>query len=221
MSIYLWSLSPRPGDFKVISCSFVLLIDLFRAYTVEMFRLFKFIFRFYFNATGWKIQGEIPDGVKKAVLIGGAHTSNWDLIYSLGAMFTLERRFRFLIKKEALVFPLKNFLLSLGALPIIRDPKAANNYVDQLASVFKNSEECFLCIAPEGTRKAVKKWKTGYYHIAKKADVPIIVCYFDYPNKVAHIGKMIYTSLTEHEAMAEMKEVLRSASPQVPENFVL
>lgn len=134
-------------------------------------------------------------------------------------MFTLEREFKFLIKKEALVFPIKNFLLSLGALPINRGPNAKMSYVDQLATVFSSRKEFFLCIAPEGTRKAVKKWKTGYYHIAKKADVPVIVCYLDYANKVAKIGKILYTNIPEDELTIEMKNVLKQASPKNPKNF--
>lgn len=188
---------------------------------VFMLSLFKFIFRKYFEWTGWEVVGEIPKGIDQAVLVAGGHTSNWDLIYSLGTMYTIDRKFRFIIKKEALVFPLKNFLLSLGAYPISRDPKGKHNYVDQMATMFDSEGENFLCIAPEGTRKAVKKWKTGFYHIAKKANVPIIYCYLDYPNKKAHIGKMIRTNLSQSEAMIEMKEVFRNAKPKVPANFTL
>jgi 1-acyl-sn-glycerol-3-phosphate acyltransferase len=171
--------------------------------------------------TGWRVQGEIPPGVNKAVLVGGGHTSNWDLVYALGTMFTINRRFRYIIKKEALVFPLKNFLLSLGAIPIDRSPQAKHNYVDQLAQVFDSSKECFLCIAPEGTRKAVKKWKTGFYHIAQRARVPVIVCYLDYPQKIAHVGCVLGLELSEEEAMLKMKEELKKAAPLIPENFVL
>jgi 1-acyl-sn-glycerol-3-phosphate acyltransferase len=184
--------------------------------------LFKSIFRWYFQKTGWKVEGNIPEGVHKAIIIGGAHTSNWDLIYALGSLFTRNLRIKFIIKKEALVFPLKSFLLSLGAIPVNRNPKATTHYVDQLAEVFKKSDECFLAIAPEGTRKAVKKWKTGYYHIAKKANVPIIVCYLDYQNKIGHFGKVIDPNVvTEEESMAQMKEYLKKARPKVPENFIL
>lgn len=184
-----------------------------------MFVFFRYLFKNYFNWTGWRIQGKIPEGVNKAVLIGGAHTSNWDLVFSLGTMFNMDRRFRFLIKREALVFPLKNFLLSLGALPIDRSSTSKHHYVDQLAEVFEESDEIFLCIAPEGTRKAVKKWKTGFYHIAKKANVPIIVCFLDYKNKVATIGKVLDRNLSESEAMSQMKDFLKQANPKNPENF--
>ncbi len=185
-----------------------------------MLWLFKFLFKSYFNWTGWTVAGEIPPGVKKAVLIGGAHTSNWDLIFSLGTMFNLDRRFRFIIKKEALVFPLKNFLLALGALPIDRRPCAGHNYVEQLAQVFAQDEECFLCIAPEGTRKPVSKWKTGFYHIAQQAGVPIIVCYLDYEKKVAHIGKALSSERSLEETLAEAKLVLQNAKPKIPQNFI-
>lgn len=184
-----------------------------------MASLFKFLLRFYFKKTGWVVKGEIPEGTNKAVLIGGAHTSNWDLIFSLGTMFTINRQFKFLIKKEAVVFPLKSFLLSMGALPIDRSPDAKMNYVDQLAEVFSAENEMFLCIAPEGTRKATKKWKTGYYHIAKKANVPVIVCYLDYNKKVANIGCVLHTDMDEPELTQAMKEELKKAGPKIPENF--
>lgn len=118
------------------------------------------------------------------------------------------------------MFPLRSFLMALGALPVDRSPQTKHRYVDQLAQVFSENEEIFLCMAPEGTRKPVKKWKTGFYHISQKAQVPIIVCYLDYQKKEAHIGKALDLNISEEQTVLESKQVLQKASPWIPENFI-
>ncbi len=186
-----------------------------------MKHLFQRIIVFLFKLSGWNVVGEIPSGMKKAVLVGAPHTSNWDLFYTLGLMYTIDLKFRFLIKEEAMVFPIKYFLRAFGAYPVARS-EPGHHYVDQIAHVFDEDEECFLCIAPEGTRKPVKKWKTGFYHIAEKAEVPILIGYLDCSKKNVHIGEVLDPSrLSEEAAMAELKEILKKAVAKKPENFVL
>ncbi|MCJ8276582.1 MAG: 1-acyl-sn-glycerol-3-phosphate acyltransferase [Bdellovibrionales bacterium] len=181
----------------------------------------KRIFTFIFKLLGWEVTGGIPEDIKKAVLVAGGHTSNWDLLYSVATLYILNKDFSFLIKKEALIFPFKKFLLSLGAIPIDRDSKGQTNYVDQMAKVFEARSEAYLCLAPEGTRSATKDWKSGFYHIAKKANVPIIVCYLDYPNKKTVVGKVLTTDKSADEVMNEMKEYLKVARPKHPDRFLL
>ncbi len=185
-----------------------------------MMRLLKSFVRFLFRVSGWRIEGKVPHDLKKAVLVGAPHTSNWDLFYTLGLMFTLNLNFRFLIKDEALVFPIKSFMLALGAYPVKRS-EPGQHYVDQIAKVFDETDECFLCIAPEGTRKPVKNWKTGFYHIAKKAKVPVMVGYLDCKLKKVHIGYVLDSNLNEEETMAALKSHLKKAVPKKPENFIL
>lgn len=180
----------------------------------------KWFIRSLFQLLGWKIEGDIPKNIKKAVIVGFPHTSNWDLFYTLGLMFTLKRNFRFVIKKEALVFPIKNFLLSLGAYPV-RRTKDGTNLVEQIAKVFDEGDEGFLCIAPEGTRKPVTEIKTGFYYIAQKAQVPILVGYLDCSKKTVHIGDVLDSSKTEAEVISELKDILKKAVAKKPENFAL
>ena len=175
---------------------------------------------FFFKKAGWRIQGEIPKEIRKAVFVGGPHTSNWDLFYTLGLMFSLNIKYRFLIKKEALVFPIKGLLKSLGAYPVERS-KEGHNYVDQISKVFEEGDECFLCIAPEGTRKPTKKWKTGFYHIAKKAQVPIVVGYLNCDTKTIHVGDILYAASSEDEVMDLLKNIMKQAVPKNPKNFQL
>ncbi len=158
--------------------------------------------------------------MQKAVLVGAPHTSNWDLFYTLGLMYTLDLNFRFLIKKEALVFPVKNVLLAMGAFPVERKKLGANS-VDQIAKVFSENEECFLCIAPEGTRQPVTSWKTGFYHIARTAKVPILVGYLDCQKKKVYIGDTIDPQLSEAEVMRRLATILKKAHARKPENFTL
>ena len=183
-------------------------------------RLIRWIVRTCFRISGWKIESKIPPDLKKAVLIGVPHTSNWDLFYTLGLMFTLKLKFRFVIKKEALVFPLKNFLLALGAYPIDRSKVGANS-VQQIANVFNENEECILCIAPEGTRKPVKELKSGFIHIAKHAKVPIIVGYLDCSKKIVHVEDILNSNDSENEIILKVKTILKQAVAKKPENFTL
>lgn len=183
-------------------------------------RVLKTLVRWLFASSGWRIVGEIPNDLKKAVLVGGPHTSNWDLFYTLGLMYTLEIPFRFVIKKEAMVFPIKSLLNAFGAYPVERN-KPGSNLVEQISKVFEESEECFLCIAPEGTRTATSDWKTGFYHIAKRAQVPILVGYLDRKNKSIHMGSTIDTSLSETEAMKLLSAIMSKANPEKPKNFQL
>lgn len=176
------------------------------------------LFLGYFRWRGWRVVGELPKDLRRAVIVGGAHTSNWDLLFTLITMFHLNKKFRFMIKKEALVFPLRGLLLRLGALPVERNSK--KNAVDQVAQVINESEECFLCIAPEGTRKPVKDWKSGYYYIAKTADVPVMVAYLDYPKKTLHVGTFLTEGLTVEQSMSELKQVMGRSVPVKPKNFL-
>ena len=180
----------------------------------------KWIIRKLFEFSGWRVDGHIPTHINKAVFVGAPHTSNWDLFYTLGLMFTLNRNFRFLIKKEALVFPIKGFLLAMGAYPVERTKKGANS-VEQIAKVFDESDECFLCIAPEGTRGPVSELKSGFYHIANQAKVPVVVGYLDYSQKKVHIGEVLDSSQPEAAVMGQLKDILKKAVAVKPENFTL
>ena len=175
----------------------------------------------FFRLSGWKVIGRVPQGVQKAIMVGGGHTSNWDLFMSLGTFFTLDIPFGFMIKKEALRFPVKTFLMSMGAIPIDRRSTARLNYVEQMAEVFAQKDRYFLAMAPEGTRKAVQKWKSGYYHIAEASHVPLILCYLDYEKKEAHVGPVMDILATADETMQALKQHFKAAKPRNPEMFIL
>ena len=136
--------------------------------------MMKFLSRIVFWITGWSLNTNWPEGVKKAVLIAIPHT------------FLMDIPVKFTIKKEVMVGPLGWFIKALGGIAIDRKRIPGGRkqtYTEAMISMLKESEELVIMVTPEGTRSAVKKWKTGFYHIALGADVPIVVGYLDYKKK--------------------------------------
>ncbi len=139
--------------------------------------------------TGWRTHGRLP-ATPKFVLVGAPHTSNWDLPYALFIIFVLRGKIYWLGKESLFRRPLKGFFKWLGGMPI--DRSRSKNVVAQSIQQFHQNEELILTIAPEGTRSRVKKWKTGFYHIAHGANVPIALGFLDYRRKLGGIGPVIY-----------------------------
>jgi 1-acyl-sn-glycerol-3-phosphate acyltransferase len=139
--------------------------------------------------TGWRAHGRLP-ATTKFVLVGAPHTSNWDLPYALFIIFVLRGKIYWLGKESLFRRPLKGFFKWLGGIPI--DRSKSKNVVAQSIQQFHQNEKLILTIAPEGTRSRVKKWKTGFYHIAKGANVPIVLGFLDYQRKTGGIGPVIY-----------------------------
>jgi len=179
--------------------------------------LFRKIFKFIFWIKGWKVHPNRPD-VKKAVIIVLGHTSNWDFINGsvVGDFFKMD--IKFTIKQSWVKFPLKNAMLNMGAFPIKRGLK--ENFVQQVVRKYNESESFYLSITPEATRKANAGWKTGFYHIAKGANVPLILGFIDYDKKVAGFGPCINVRDSYEETLKEMIEFYKTINPKYPENFL-
>jgi len=119
---------------------------------------------------------------KKHVIIGFPHTSNMDTIRAFFGFKIIKRTGHIMIKKEWFVFPLSIVFKALGGIPVYRD--SPQGTVDQMVTMFEKYDDFLLAIVPEGTRKGVRTIKTGFWHIAKAADVSIICWYLDNENKV-------------------------------------
>jgi len=135
--------------------------------------------------SGWEIIGEVPS-LDKAVYIAAPHTSNWDGFWLLVAKTALRLEARFLAKHTLFWWPLGALLSWFGAIPIDRSHGA--EVVPQLVETFNKSAHFCLALAPEGTRKWMPHWKTGFYRIAVEADVPIVLGFIDYRSKKMGIG---------------------------------
>ncbi|WP_322549883.1 1-acyl-sn-glycerol-3-phosphate acyltransferase [Flavobacterium psychraquaticum] len=140
--------------------------------------IYKFIF---LNILGWKVIGTIAPEVRKAVLIVVPHTSWWDFFLGIFSRGILKVEINYLAKKELFVFPFKYFFEWTGGRALNRAKN--ENKVDSIAAVFEQNDIFRLALSPEGTRKKVNQWKTGFYYIALKANVPIIPVVFDYGKK--------------------------------------
>ena len=140
---------------------------------------------------GWRMVGEFPD-VSKLVLIGAPHSSNWDGVWGFAAKMALGLDIRILGKKELFWWPMGPILRRFGVIAI--DRKAPGGFVEQTVATIRAVDQFWLGIAPEGTRKPVKEWKSGFWKIAHAADIPILLEYFHYPDKVIGIGPLFWTS---------------------------
>ncbi len=140
--------------------------------------IYKFIFC---KILGWKVVGTISPEIKKCVLIAVPHTSWWDFFLGIFSRSILNLEINYVAKKELFVFPFYYFFRWTGGAPLNRQRN--ENKVDSIAKIFESKEIFRLAIAPEGTRKKVNQWKTGFYYIALKANIPVIPVVFDYENK--------------------------------------
>jgi len=147
-----------------------------------------------FKLSGWKTIGNAHYHIPKTVLLCAPHTSNWDAFYSMAALSIEKVSTRFVIKREAMIFPLGYFLKSLGAIPVGRKKKhnTSSNTLYMMTRMFAKQASLIIAIAPEGTRSYAKKWKTGFYCLATRAKVPIILGYLDYTKKQVAFGPVFY-----------------------------
>ncbi len=140
-------------------------------------RFTRFLGQLYTALIGWRFAGELPD-LPKFVLIIAPHTSNVDFLVGLAPLFALGLRLSFMAKSSLFWEPFGTYLRWLGGSPIER--KATGGYVQEAINQFEQRDQFILVITPEGTRTKVDRWKTGFYHIAKGAGVPILPLVFDY-----------------------------------------
>lgn len=176
-------------------------------------QLYRFIF---FKLMGWKIEGTFNTNIKKCVIIVVPHTSWFDFFIGIFFRGTFPIEINFLAKKELFKFPLGNYLKWVGGTALNRNK--SENKVDSIAKIFESKEVFRLSLSPEGTRKKVTQWKTGYYYIAQKANVPIIPIAFDYANKkVIVFNEFAITNNYEKDA-AFLESLFVTIKGKVPEN---
>ena len=186
-----------------------------------MFRAFCV---FIFRITGWTVDTRIPPEVKRCIIIAAPHTSNWDFWYTMATCSILRLKIRYTIKKEWMRFPFSLITKPLGGIAIDRSARKENeeriSHTDAMIDLYKHEQELIVAVTPEGTRSKREQWKTGFYHIAKGAGVPICLGYIDYKEKKAGISKTIYPS----EMQKDMKEIMsfyKNVHAKFPEKFII
>ena len=145
----------------------------------------------WFKGNGWTLQGDWPD-IDKMVLIGAPHTSNWDAVHLLAASGYYRVRLRWMGKQSLTSGPFGWFLKWLGCIPINRSGK--NNTVQQMCKAFSSQKKFVLALSPEGTRTRTTEWKSGFYHIAHQAGVPILITVLDYERKIVRLSGTLIPS---------------------------
>jgi 1-acyl-sn-glycerol-3-phosphate acyltransferase len=172
----------------------------------------KYIFH---KLMGWKIEGDFDRSIKKSVVMVAPHTANYDFIVCSLTRRILKTQINFVGKKALFSWPVGWYFRWMGGEPLARTK--SENKVEDITKVFESLDEFRLAIAPEGTRKKVDKWKTGYYYIALSAKVPIIPVSLDYPSKTICIGKEFYPTGNFEKDKLELHKFFKGKIGKIPE----
>jgi len=171
----------------------------------------KFILRIW----GFKITGDYPHHIPKKIIAAVPHTSNWDFPIGLLLRSALKTRIDFVGKDSLFKPPFGWIFKAMGGVPI--DRSKSNNFVDGTVNIINEREFFTLNIAPEGKRKKVEKLKTGFYYIALKAEIPIILCKFDWGNKIIDFRDPFYPTGNIDEDMKIIDDYFRGTKGYHPE----
>ena len=164
---------------------------------------------------GWTIDYEIDKSINKCVVIGAPHTSNWDFIYFFGLTNSLGINSYWIGKDTLFKWPFGDMMRRLGGIPV--DRAQSQNMVDTMAKEFEKRDDFILTIPPEGTRGSVRQWRTGFYYIALKAKVPLIIGMMDYAKKTGGLGPEIALTGDYDADMAKVSEYYHQVTPRYPD----
>lgn len=171
--------------------------------------IFKTILRWFSIITlkllGWKVEGEIPRDLKKCVMIAAPHTSNWDLPYTLMTAFALNAKVYWMGKEQIFKSPYRGIMMWMGGIPV--DRAKSTNMVQASIDAIHGNDQLFLIVPPEGTRSKVTYWKTGFYHIAQGAGVPILMGFLDFQRKTSGIAGSYMTTGDIEVDMKHIKSI--------------
>lgn len=167
-----------------------------------------------FWLTGWKTEGSLP-AIPRFVVIAAPHTSYWDALVMLTAGCVFNVKFSWMVKDAVFFFPLGILVRFFGGIPIDRSKRS--NVVGQAVEAFEKAPAMFLAVSPEGTRQSSDHWKTGFYHIATGAGVPIVFGYVDYGRKVAGLGRVFSPTGDIESDFDEFAAFYNTVTPKYPE----
>jgi len=170
----------------------------------------------YFKLLGWKVTGFSDfESVKKAVIIAVPHTSWHDFYIGVLVRSVLGIKSNFIGKKALFNFPIGWIFRALGGSPVER--KSNENQVQAIARLFAEKDEFRIGMAPEGTRKKVEEWRTGFYYIAKEANVPIVMFTLDFANKENRFSEPFYPTEDKEADFKFMKAFFKGVVGKIPE----
>jgi 1-acyl-sn-glycerol-3-phosphate acyltransferase len=165
---------------------------------------------------GWRIEGQIPNS-PRCVIIVAPHTSNWDFVIGLLALLALDLRVTWLGKHQIFRPPFGRLLRSLGGVPV--DRQSPDGVVEQAAAVLAPPRSTFVAVAPEGTRRKVERWKSGFWRIARRAGVPILPVAFDFRTRAVVLGEPYMPTGDYTADLAELQGRFSAEMARNPGNY--
>ncbi len=179
-------------------------------------RLSRWTGRAFFTLSGWRLVGEIPD-VKRCLLIGAPHTSNWDFVLAMASILALNLKMRWLAKHTIFMPGVSWFFEWLGGIPTNRNEP--NTIVDKVAGIAEREGGVVIAITPEGTRKKVVKWKTGFLRLAQTLDCPILMVGLSFSTKQVVIGELFTPTGDNDQDLVFIRRYYEQFDGKYPEQF--
>ncbi len=179
----------------------------------------KFLAKVYFFFFRWKTKGKIPD-VKKGIVLVAPHTSNWDFVHLLFFSFLLEVKVSWFGKHTIFKWPFNKLFRYFGGIPV--DRSKHHSFVEKMVKEFEKRDKFILALSPEGTRSPVKKWRSGFYFIAKRLNLPVVLLGLDYKEKViSFLPPLYFDERVDKEKAVEMvKKKFSVFNAKYPEKFL-
>nr|WP_216077116.1 MULTISPECIES: 1-acyl-sn-glycerol-3-phosphate acyltransferase [Acinetobacter] len=172
---------------------------------------------------GWEIDNHWDLNIDQCVMIAAPHTSNWDALYARLALKALGVNVRLTIKDSYMKLPFGPFVRAMGGIGIDRRAKHEGqerpSMVQLMSDLFKTHPKLVMLVTPEGTRAKQEQWKTGFYHVAITAGVPIALAYMDYAKKKTGVGKIVYPTGDYEKDMTEIMSFYATINAKFPEKF--
>ena len=177
--------------------------------------ILQLIGRLWMRGFGWDVKAALPDE-KKYIMVGGPHTSNWDFPFGLALFYVLDIKLSWMGKSALFKPPFGTLMRALGGVAI--DRNSQSGVVEQMVDKFAQADDLIIGLAAKGTRKKTQYWKSGFYWIAYKANVPIVCCYLDYKKKCANIGLTIMPTGNVSADMDLIRAFYQGVEGKRPEN---
>ena len=173
--------------------------------------------RYLHKVSGWKVEGEIPN-LKKFILVGAPHTSNWDFVHALILIWAIDLKLNVLAKHTLFKIPfLKNILSGIGGIPV--DRKNPQLVVDEVSKLTDGDGGVIIGLTPEGTRKRVEKWKSGFLRIAEQTESKIVLIGIDFDKKICSFSGFFDPTGDNDKDIKYIKSFYKKFKPKIPNNF--
>ena len=178
--------------------------------------MFRWLSKLIFKILGWRITGNYPKELNKKIFIAAPHTSNWDFPLGLMGRAIVNDKIKYVAKASLFKPPLGWIMKALGGIPVNRSK--STNFVRSVVEEYKKRDRLAIVIAPEGTRSKVDKFKSGFYFIAKQANIPIIMVFFRYPQKEIFFADPFYPTEDSQKDIAYIEDQYKGIKGKIPEN---